>query len=337
MRHRSFRLLAVLLPLAAAGCGAVISPVPMPPAIPIPQVANIPIGKAPIILGIAPDGGQVYATSNDGNFVIIDAATNKSIKRLDISPYSVAMAVTPDGSKVLVSNLFGGALSVVDTATLSNAPAMPLVSDLRRGGYGRIAITPDGTTAFVVNQQTSQLVILDLKSGATDSRMLDIRPTEITLTPDGQRGLVCGCRPVCAPGMCKMFFPAERSFGNYIQVAAEPFRAAIDPSGKNAYVTSMGAPGLSVVDLGSQQDIADIRGPIQPTGVAVSPDGALVYVTSQTMGTVTVVDAASNTIRAVGKIGSYVREIVLSPDGKRAYVSTSDGVAVVDTASFTGP
>ena len=102
-------------------------------------------------------------------------------------------------------------------------------------------------------------------------------------------------------------------------------------------MTSIGAPELSIVDLTSLQTITTIQGPIQPTGVAVSADGDSVYVASQTSGTITVVDTSTAAIRAVGHIDSYVREVVLSPDGKRAYVSTASGVAVVDTAAFTGP
>src|SRR6185436_7176850 len=143
MRFRRSILAPLFLGFCLAGCGAISGPAPSgPPAANIPHLADIPVGKAPIILAIAPDGGRVYAAGNDGNLVVIDTTTNAPVAKLSISPYSVAAAITPDGRKLLVSNLFGGALTVLDTTSNTLLPAMPLIADLRRGGYGRIAVSP---------------------------------------------------------------------------------------------------------------------------------------------------------------------------------------------------
>ena len=58
-----------------------------------------------------------------------------------------AVAVTPDGKTVLVTNGGSDNVTPIDT-TATNTPGLPIaVGDEPRG----IAITPDGKTAYVVN------------------------------------------------------------------------------------------------------------------------------------------------------------------------------------------
>lgn len=300
----------------------------------VPALAAVPLGKAPILLAMAADGTRLYATTDDGRIAIIDTAANRVTAKFDIPVYSTGLAVAPNGERAYATNLFGNTLAVLDASPPALEPSLTLVAQFRRGGYGRLVIAPDGSTAYVVNQDNAAFLLVDLATGRGDVRMMDMRPVDVALSPGGETALICGCKDFCVPGTCVPFDTRSKTFGSYIAVGGRPYRVAIDAAGRRAFVTSLSDPSVAIVDLARGETAAKVSVPLQPTGLAVAPGGSPVYVSSQTMGTLTVVDVDTASVRATAKVASYAREVVLSADGARAYVSTETGVTVVDTATL---
>jgi YVTN family beta-propeller protein len=342
MRSPTSALLALLLAAAGgvSGCGAGLGGVASPAAMPITPaavLATIPVAKGPILLALSPDGSRLYATSQSGKLAVIDTARNAVVQNFDVPPYSTGIAVTPDGQKVFVNDLFGTTLTVLDTNPAALAPPLMLVAQFQRGGYGRLAISPDSSTAYLVNQDNLAFFALDLSKDTTDNYIMDMRPADVALTPDGSQAVICGCKDFCVPGTCVMFDTSGRRFGAYLSAGANPYRVAVDPRGATAYVTSLGGSSLSVIDLVNKQTTATIAVPMQPTGLAVAADGNRVYVSSQTPGTLAVIDAKTNTVLATWRVSDDAREVAVSADGRRAYVSTANGVVVLDAKALVGP
>ena len=91
------------------------------------------------------------------------------------------VAVTPDGSTVLVTNWCSYDLSIVDTATGTEVERLDL------GRYPRgIAITSDSTTAFVALMGTFDVLVVDLEDRSS-SRLAGVgrSPRHLVLSPDG--------------------------------------------------------------------------------------------------------------------------------------------------------
>jgi YVTN family beta-propeller protein len=61
------------------------------------------------------------------------------------------VAVSPDGSKVYVTNDFSFSVSVIDTATNTVTATIPLTVGSHPFG---VAVTPDGSKVFVANEQS---------------------------------------------------------------------------------------------------------------------------------------------------------------------------------------
>ena len=79
---------------------------------------------------------------------VIDTATNTVIGSpipVGGSPYGVA--VTPDGSKVYVTNDLSNTVSVIDTTT-NTVIGTPIRVDVNPFG---VAVTPDGSKVYVTN------------------------------------------------------------------------------------------------------------------------------------------------------------------------------------------
>jgi YVTN family beta-propeller protein len=127
--------------------------------------AAIPVGSSGDI-AITPDGARVYVAA--GLVYVIDTATNVVVKSFpaetatiaDVTNTASAVAISPDGKRAYVGvvtfNMTGGNFSaggsivLVDTASAAVAGAISLYSSLP----GPIALTPDGSRAYVGIQST---------------------------------------------------------------------------------------------------------------------------------------------------------------------------------------
>ena len=78
----------------------------------------IPVGKGPEAIDLSPDGKEMWtAHSRDGGVSIIDIASRKVIETLNVrTKRSNRLKFTPDGKLVLISDLEGGDLVVLDRA-----------------------------------------------------------------------------------------------------------------------------------------------------------------------------------------------------------------------------
>jgi YVTN family beta-propeller protein len=94
---------------------------------------------------------------NEGTVSVIDTATNQvtaTVLLSEIQPF--AMAITPDGTKVYVTDESGGAVSVINTTTNNVAAPIPVGND----PYWAV-VTPDGTKVYVTNAGSGTVSVID--------------------------------------------------------------------------------------------------------------------------------------------------------------------------------
>jgi YVTN family beta-propeller protein len=121
----------------------------------------IPVGKGPEALDLSPDGKELWtAHSGDGGVSILDIAAKKVTGTFSVgTARSNRLKFRPDGKRVLISDLAGGELVVLDAA--SHQP----VKRLRLGqGPEGILIVPDGSIAYVAMSGENRLDMVDLKT-----------------------------------------------------------------------------------------------------------------------------------------------------------------------------
>ncbi len=119
----------------------------------------IPVGKGPEGLDLSPDGKQLWtAHSQDGGVSIIDLASKKVIATIDAkTKRSNRIKFTINGSRVLISDLTGGELVVLDVATRKEVKRIPL----GKAPEG-ILIAPDGLRAYVAVSGDNNIAVIDL-------------------------------------------------------------------------------------------------------------------------------------------------------------------------------
>jgi YVTN family beta-propeller protein len=122
---------------------------------------HIPVGKGPEGFDVAPDGKVLWAAnSHDGTVSVIDVATKKVVQTINVhTKASNRLKFTPDGSLVLISDLRGENLIVLDTKSRGVIKEINI-----GGGSAGILMEPGGARAFVAVSGGNYVSVIDLKA-----------------------------------------------------------------------------------------------------------------------------------------------------------------------------
>lgn len=105
---------------------------------------------------VSPDNSKVYVANigvgccpfpSTGTVAVINAATNEVTSTITVGKTPVGLAITPNGQKLYVANHESDSVSVINTATNLVTSTISLGANT---SPTTIAITPDGTKAFVL-------------------------------------------------------------------------------------------------------------------------------------------------------------------------------------------
>ncbi|MDX2088415.1 MAG: hypothetical protein SFX73_11220 [Kofleriaceae bacterium] len=116
-------------------------------------------------IAVTPDGAQVWTASlSENKVVVLDAKLGK-LAELPAEGAPIRVTATPDGKAMLVSNVKGSKLQVVDVATRTvktiDVPAQQGDTAAPMGA----AIASDSKTAYVTLVAEDRVAIIDLASG----------------------------------------------------------------------------------------------------------------------------------------------------------------------------
>lgn len=260
------------------------------------------------------------------------------VKALSARTRSLALAMS------FATALMGMAVGLpnVAHATAGNK-AVGTVTHYQDARPGRIAVTPDGSKAYVVNALSNSVTVVDTRTGtAVTSIALPVggTPTNLAVSPDGSKvyvlSLVSHSIAVIDTQMDQL---AQRStVSNY--TGLNPYGIAFnpDPRTHRAYVTNNDPEAsVSVIDTATDTQIATVSGYAkdhEAHGVAFSPDGKTAYVA--TKDSAVAIDTATNAQKqAISNYHATVPlNIAFTKDGKKAYITNQgeNTVSVIDTS-----
>lgn len=223
--------------------------------------------------GFGPEGSDhcVAGDGTDTSFVYrVDVKTAKIDQVIAVGAVPKYVAVTPDGTKVLVSNWCTWDLSVIDVAKGEEVKRVPL-DRYPRG----IAVSPDSTTAYVAIMGSNYLMKVDLAGGtAGPFSYPGTGPRHLVISPDGEylystnnySGTVSKIR---------------RSSGEVvasISTGTEPRSMAISADGRALYVVNYDSSTVSKVATDTMQVIDSAQTDYHPIGIAYEPVTKTVWV-----------------------------------------------------------
>ena len=298
-------------------------------------------GGQPSAVAFSPDGTRAYVTDYINHAVlVVDTSTNTVVNtiRLVDSPATYAfpggIAVSADGTRAYVASANGG-ISIVDTATGNVVGNIPLAN-----GSIRIALSPDGTKAYVSNHTADRVDVLDLTNGTVITSITDInKPFDIAVGPDGTRAYVI--TTANGPYSIKVIDTATYTVIDSVILRPQgyptPFAGlTFSPDGSLLYTAAVQEGKVLALNTADNSVVETASGLDLPTAIALSPDGSVAYVANAGDYTVAAIDVATGAVLATHALGDNSSSIAANPNGLNAYVipSNHDTVSVLTFVSL---
>jgi YVTN family beta-propeller protein len=255
--------------------------------------------------------------------------------------------------------LFTGLLSIAPITIAAISPVIQgTVTNPNFAGPNAIAITPDGTTAYVVNPTggsgDGSISIVDVATNTVTGTVLDPmnrldNPNFIAIQPvygsvayiinhgtsDTISILDIASNTIIDDIGCSIM---AQECPTAIYDFRDPSALVFSPDGLLAYVIS--APSTSsyintiTVSSGNimvdKEEFSNYSPISNPYSVTITPNGDFLYI-SGNFDTVYIFDLTMNSIQTVSVTGSGA--ISMAPDGSKAYVADLTGVSIINTTS----
>lgn len=122
----------------------------------------IDVPARPEAIGITPDGMEVWVGSNEhGTVSVVRSADGTVSEALNGFAWPYRVLFTPDGETVLIPDLRGNELRIVDRASRVERRRISLEGGAPQG----VAVTPDGRLAFQSLSDRATVIVIDVETG----------------------------------------------------------------------------------------------------------------------------------------------------------------------------
>lgn len=264
------------------------------------------------------------------------------------------IAITPDGSKVVVANEASGTVSVITTATNAvQTITIPSGGLLSPAAPNAVVITPDGNTAYVSDHNNAVVYPISiagatatLGTGITVGTLTD--PTAMVMLPNGSDVYVANY----TSGTVSAISTASNTVVATIPVnggSGSPEALAVTPDSAHVYVADQ--KDNAIWDIASASNT--ISGPIaignladtnlllftvsDPNILSITPNGANLFVANVSSGTVSVIATATDTVTStiILPAGAKPNGLLMPPNGCQFYVAdaANDAIDVVGVST----
>ena len=239
------------------------------------------------------------------------------------------------GDLLIVVNKSDGSVSLLDAASGKTRITVPVEK-----GPHEAEVLADGKTLAVSgygsrSEPGRYVTLIDLGTGKSISR-LDLgegsRPHGLKALPDGRLLVTAeGKRElvIADPRMGQVFrIPTGHDLSHMV---------AASPDGHRAYVSSLSAGVVTVIDLTARKVVANVATGKGAEGIDVTPDGREIWVANRGANTVSVIEAKTLNVVFTVSAKEFPIRVKITPDGARALVSfTGSGdIGVFDVATRT--
>jgi hypothetical protein len=218
-----------------------------------------------------------------------NACTGQVITIINVPPNPLQLAVTPDGSQVIVTS-YNNAISFIDTNTNTLTKTIQTAANFTPSG---LVIDPSGTYALVTNYEPTPLAALaevDLASKSITRTITLSRdfPQSVFLNPDATLAWVTYPFNNAIDVIDILTGESVRSL-----LVNTPFSVRFNPSGTTVYTAGNGT--VQVFDAKTYSLIKTIPTAGGSSDLRVDPNGGLITVNNNLGNSITVIDSVTLT------------------------------------------
>jgi YVTN family beta-propeller protein len=198
-----------------------------------------------------------------------------------------------------VTNALDGDVSVVNIALQSSVDS--IITGNGSGPNG-IAITPNGTQAYVANRLANSVSVINLNTNEISNTVPTAgNPNSVAITPDGATVFVSKSS---SKQVAQISVGDPPTFVRNLNVGDTPQGLAVSPNGQFLYVCNTGSNTVSVYDVSVDPPTPAATIPLSggPIAVTFLPNGTRAYVARQlgnptgNTGSVSAINASNHTV-----------------------------------------
>ncbi len=270
-------------------------------------LATIPVGNGPHEVVVSADG-KTAIVSNYGDqtpnnsFSIIDIATLKETKRVDILPMIRPHGLIEIGGKIYFSAEANRSIGRFDLATQK----VDWTMGTGQNGTHMLVVTADQKRIYTANVGSDSVTAFEFGNvPPTQSKITQIavgkQPEAIDISPNGKEIWV----GLNAEGAIDIVDTATNKVVEKVKLGERPYRVRFTPDGKLLLATMPNTKELIVLDAVTRKEVKRIKLESTPLGLIFSKDGKTAFITAAQNDFVLKIDIEKGEIVskvAVGKV-----------------------------------
>ncbi len=134
-------------------------------------VTSAPAGKEVEGVAVTRDGSEVWASvRGEDKVIIFDAVTLEQLAEIPVGAFPLRIIASPDGTKMVTSNLMDGTVSVIDVGSRKVERTIK-VSGTREAAQVTLLFSDDGTRLYVAETGTNKIAEIDFSTGRVIRRL----------------------------------------------------------------------------------------------------------------------------------------------------------------------
>ncbi len=293
------------------------------------------LGATPRVAAVRGDQAFAYVTIFGSDQVkVIDTSSNTVVQTVATGDGPFGVAVSPDGSRVYVTNNQTGDNVSVFSADASTGQLSALTT-INVGARPRaIAISRDGTRAYVANQLPGTVSVIDT---ATNSVIATVNTggqlSDVEVNPDGTRAYTVDV----TNNKVYVIDTATNAVVANPATGSLPIGVVVSADGSRFYVTNFNGNTITQFDASTNTSLGTVATGDDPGLLAISPDGTSVYVAQGgTSDTVGIFSVSSGLLTANGTIAAGNDPHSVGLCGNGSAMLGSGGTFVANTAGALG-
>jgi YVTN family beta-propeller protein len=195
------------------------------------ETGTIAVGSFPFVLGVTPDGSELWVTRAGGRVMVADLPTGAIVDSVSVGAVPNGIAFHPSEPMVYVSSAGTGEVAEISTTT----KAVLRTFDVGGTPQG-LAVAPDGSELYIANE-ASGLQVWDLDTGMSITTInLGGGAFGLALSPDG--AVLAATQPPM--GQVQLVNRGTRTISKTVITMGTPRRVAFAPDGSVLVVPNEG-------------------------------------------------------------------------------------------------
>lgn len=244
---------------------------------------KVAVGDGPHEVVLSADGRTAYvsnygAQTPGSSISVIDIATAKELRRVDVSPLMRPHGLHMVGPKLYFSAETNRAIARYDTV----ANKMDWIMGTGQNGSHMVVVSPDQKKLYTANIGSDSVTAFNFTQTAPPgpSQIMQIpvgkQPEAIDLSPDGKEVWV----GLNVDGMAEVVDLATAKSVAKIDIKGRPYRVRFTPDGKYVICTMVATNEILVIDAATRKEVRRMKLDNVPLGVAFSADSKTLFLTA---------------------------------------------------------